>query len=328
MALNGGGIIGSSTTTAWLSIVGIVLALLFTPPRGSELEGGRSLSYLSTEQVESFQRNGYLVVPSFWDKKTVKLLRSEIASIISSFDLEESRTIFSTDEQSRHSNDYFLGSGDKIRFFWEEDAFDDDGNFRQKKEQSINKIGHALHDLNSVFQNATYDTRVGEIARDLGLVKPLAVQSMYIFKQPRIGGKVGAHQDGAFLYTRPQSVLGFWWPLEDTSLANGCLWAVPGSHKTTPVSRRFKRDGKGGTTFDPPGPPAEFDLTGAVPLELKAGSLVLLHAQLVHYSLENRSPRSRHAYSVHAVDGAPGVAYPADNWLQTATHFRELIGHK
>lgn len=40
-----------------------------------------------------------------------------------------------------------------------------------------------------------------QVSRDLGLSTPLAVQSMYIFKQPRIGGEVTPHQDGAFLYT-------------------------------------------------------------------------------------------------------------------------------
>ena len=40
-----------------------------------------------------------------------------------------------------------------------------------------------------------------QVSRDLGLTTPLAVQSMYIFKQPRIGGEVTPHQDGAFLYT-------------------------------------------------------------------------------------------------------------------------------
>jgi hypothetical protein len=38
-------------------------------------------------------------------------------------------------------------------------------------------------------------------------------------------------QDGTFLYTAPQSCLGFWWALEDCTTVNGCLWGVPGSHK-------------------------------------------------------------------------------------------------
>ncbi len=56
-------------------------------------------------------------------------------------------SIFSTREQNRLTDDYFLESGDKIRFFFEEDAFRPDGTLKQSKERSINKIGHALHEL-------------------------------------------------------------------------------------------------------------------------------------------------------------------------------------
>jgi len=45
---------------------------------------------------------------------------------------------------------------------------------------------------------------------------------------------------------------------------------------------------------------------------------VLLHHALVHYSLENASAASRHAYSVHVVEGGEGTVYPKDNWLQRA----------
>ena len=117
------------------------------------------------------------------------------------------------------------------------------------------------------------------------------------------------------MFTRPQTCIGFWWPLEDCTTENGCLWAVPGSH-TGGVQRRFKRDATGaGTEFEPP-EPHPWDLTGAVPLVIPAGSLVILHNALVHYSGENKSEKSRHAYSIHVVEAGRGVQYPADNWLQ------------
>lgn len=97
-----------------------------------------------------------------------------------------------------------------IRHFWEEKAFNEDGSPVQPLEQCINKIGHALHDLCPPFQAVSYEARVGSICKDLGLQVPTVVQSMYIFKQPAIGGEVSPHQDGTFLYTDPQSVLGFW----------------------------------------------------------------------------------------------------------------------
>ena len=154
------------------------------------------------------------------------------------------------------SDDYFLTSGDKIRYFFEENAFNEDGELKQSKEDSINKVGHALHDLDDIFEKHTYDPRVAAYAASLGLQRPMIVQSMYIFKQPRIGGRVNPHQDGSFLYTEPQSVIGFWWALEDCSTTNGCLWAVPGSHRL-PVSQRFRRRDEGqGCEFVPEEAPA------------------------------------------------------------------------
>ena len=157
--------------------------------------------------------------------------------------------------------------------------------------------------------------------------KPLAAQSMYIFKQAFVGGEVGAHQDGAFIFTEPQSVIGFWWALNDCTTSNGCLYAIPGSHKLG-VDRKFCRNMKtgSGTVFIPPDSP-NWDLSSAIPLCVPAGSLVILHGAVIHYSNENTSDQARHAYSVHVIDGSEGYIYPKDNWLQRPTEypFREIL---
>lgn len=46
---------------------------------------------------------------------------------------------------------------------------------------------------------------------------------MYIYKNPGIGSEVKSHQDGTYLFTEPNSVVGFWIALEDATLQNGCL---------------------------------------------------------------------------------------------------------
>jgi phytanoyl-CoA hydroxylase len=51
-----------------------------------------------------------------------------------------------------------------------------------------------------------------------------------------------------------------------------------------------------------------------VPIVAAAGTMVVLHGLLPHWSDVNRSPASRHAYSLHCVSEA--AAYPAWNWLQ------------
>merc|ERR1719244_938107 len=140
------------------------------------------------------------------------------------------RGIFSTTGHQQASDLYFVESGDKIRYFFEADAFDEGGELQLEKHRSLNKIGHALHYKNQVFKKISFSPKVKEISKSLDLKDPAIVQSMYIFKQPGIGGEVTPHQDATFLYTEPLGrVMGLWIALEDATLNNGCLWFIPGS---------------------------------------------------------------------------------------------------
>jgi phytanoyl-CoA hydroxylase len=108
---------------------------------------------------------------------SVKNLKESINKIVSNFDFSTAGEVFTTKEQSRAAGDYFLTSGDKIRFFWEEKAWLD-GKLIQSPELAINKIGHNLHDLEPAFEDISYDKRVGKICKDLGMEIPKVVQSM------------------------------------------------------------------------------------------------------------------------------------------------------
>lgn len=100
--------------------------------------------------------------------------------------------------------------------------------------------------------------------------------------------------------------------LEDANLSNGCLWAAKGSHKAGLARRFLLGPNNTGLTFDQPAP--QYDLSEFEPLEVPAGTLVLLQGEVVHYSAENTSPVSRHSYSMHVVESAPGVTWSAGNW--------------
>src|SRR5947209_6881865 len=207
------------------------------------------MSKLSTEQLAQYERDGFLVLEDFITAEACDRLRGRALELITAFDPSDVRSIFSTHEQTRTSDDYFLGSGDKIRFFFEEEAFDEKGNLRQSMERSLNKIGHALHDLDAVFNHFSRTPQLAALASDLGYARPLLIQSMYIFKQPNIGGEVTCHQDATFLYTEPLSVIGLWFALEDATVENGCLWAIPGGHKEA-LKSRFVRAHGGGTRLE------------------------------------------------------------------------------
>ena len=290
------------------------------------LEGPAGPVKLSEEQLKSFDHDGFLIVPNALAPSTVTSLLSEANSMLSSFSLENHpMTKFSTGDSSHVGDDYFLTSGDKARFFFEEDAFSPTGELIKPKHRAVNKIGHYLHELSPPFQEATFSPLHQAIGEGLGFQDPRVLQSMIICKQPEIGGEVGAHQDSTFLYTNPPSAVGFWIALEDATTENGCLAFAKGSHKRTPVTSRMTRKKGGGTTFEKvagaqwPNDMVPEERSNEELYELgpvKAGTLILIHGNLLHKSARNLSGKSRFIYTFHVIEGDHEHEYDEKNWLQ------------
>ncbi len=185
----------------------------------------------------------------------------------------------------------------------------------KKKHHAVNKIGHALHELDPVFSNFSYSSDIKKLARGVGLRKPSMIQSMVICKQPFIGGEVNIHQDSTFLYTEPETCVGFWIALEDATVENGCMWAAAGGHSSS-LRHRFRKNGEEMemiTLDESPMPMCD------TPLSAPSGTLVILHGRLPHYSAPNRSSDSRYAYAMHLIDET--ADYFSDNWLQRPKTF-------
>ena len=100
---------------------------------------------LTSEQLENWEKNGYLLIPDALSQAEVGELLAETTRMLNDFSLDDHpMTRFSTGEKSDHvGDDYFLTSGDKIRYFLEEDAVSD-GKLNREKQKAVNKIGHGL----------------------------------------------------------------------------------------------------------------------------------------------------------------------------------------
>lgn len=266
---------------------------------------------LSPAMQAAWDRDGYLVLDGFADADACARLRARARALIEGFDPEENRVAFSAHAQSHARADYFRDSGDKVRFFVEEGAVGPDGALNRPKARAVNKIGHALHDLDPAFSAFSRDPRLAETAADLGVADPALAQSMVICKQPEIGGEVDLHQDATFLHTEPVSVIGFWVALEAADRENGCLFALPGGHRAG-LKRRF-RYRRGDLAMDVLDE-TPWNMSGEQALEAPEGTLVILHGLVPHRSGPNLSSRSRMAYALHVVDRA--ARWSPDNWLK------------
>ena len=265
---------------------------------------------LNKEMLNFWNNNGYLIIEDFKTHKECDELINRSKELIEEQDFNNQQSVFDTVSQSHNDDNYFLESGDKIRFFFEEKANLDEENVKTNKQYIVNKIGHALHDLDDKFIAFSKNEQLDQIAKAIGFQDPLLLQSMYIFKQPKIGGEVVCHQDSTFLITEPESTVGFWFALEDANKDNGCLQVASGGHKG-PLRKLFKRENNQMKMEELSNEP--FPETDTF-VEVKKGTLVLLHGRLPHYSCENKSPNSRHAYTIHAIDGKS--KYLDYNWLQ------------
>src|SRR5882757_8383546 len=140
-------------------------------------------SLLDEDQIERYHRDGFLVIEGFTDRAACNGLKAAANQIVADFQPTGQRTIFTTSEQERVSNSEFLASGSGVWCFFEEEAFDTEGRPRTSKELSINKIGHAMHDLDPTFERFSYRPDLAGVAADIGMADAMALQSMYIFKQ-------------------------------------------------------------------------------------------------------------------------------------------------
>lgn len=267
---------------------------------------------LSAAQRRAYDESGWLALPGFASPASLDALRRRSWAIVDAFEPGDGAAVFSSRERALTSDAALIASGQGVHCFFEAEAFGADGRLVRDRRAAVNKIGHAMHDLDPVFDAFFRDPRLAAIAEAIGVAQPRLWQSQVIFKPPAIGGEVRWHQDASFFETTPQTVTTFWFAVDDATRDNGCLWVQPGGHRG-PLRERFVRAGDRllMESLDDAPWPTEAD---GVPVEAEAGTLVVFHGLLPHGSAANRSPRPRMACTLHVTDGT--AAYSARNWLQ------------
>ncbi len=272
---------------------------------------------LTQSHIDRYLEHGFVVLPELIDPGQLAELREAALGIIGEFDIDRHRSVFSARAGEEMRDAYFYESAGRVSCFLEQDALDTHGNLTREKHECINKIGHALHDLTPAFTRFCRQPLFSELLLGLGCRNPELWQTMYILKPPRVGGEVRWHQDASYLISEPAAVIGIWVAIDEATRDNGCLWVQPGGQRS-PLREIFARQSpeercRLRQLSAEPWP----SLDAAEALEVAAGTVVVFHDHLPHYSSHNHSSRSRQAFAMHVKAG--DARWSARNWLQRRT---------
>ncbi|ELS04300.1 protein involved in biosynthesis of mitomycin antibiotics/polyketide fumonisin [Xenococcus sp. PCC 7305] len=224
---------------------------------------------LSQDQIDFFVNNGYLILPSFLSFEIIKDLIQEI---------------------ERLSKREYLGESLS-------------GN-RNKDNRHVNRILaiHKPHAVSQVIrQLMQYPNLAGAVSQLAGAHLPFwegnikSVDSMVFIKPPEFPGHAW-HQDECFIPTRDRSLVGVWIAIDNANINNGCLWIIPGSHRSGylyPMKEHHSED------YDAHQISYGFDTSQAIPLEANSGTAILFNGYLLHQSLKNHSNSLRRAIVLH-----------------------------
>jgi len=144
---------------------------------------------------------------------------------------------------------------------------------------------HFPHKISDVMFDALAHPAIVETLTACVSPNVKAMQSMLFIKA---SGKPGQawHQDEDYIPTRDRSLVGAWIALDDATIENGCLWIIPGSHKPGIL---WDQEWHGDRRFDCALESQNFPYedSDAVPVEVKAGTIVFFNGYTLHRSLPN-----------------------------------------
>jgi ectoine hydroxylase-related dioxygenase (phytanoyl-CoA dioxygenase family) len=239
---------------------------------------------LTRDQVESYRRDGYLVVHDVLTATELENLREIVDGLV-----EASRSV------TTHDAVYDLEPT------------------HSPEEPRVRRIKEP-HSVHPAFRDIAFSKKIADILTPLiGMTSGIRYQTGKLnMKSAGHGAAVEWHQDWAFYPHTNDDLLAIGLYLDDCGLDNGPLMVIPGSH-TWPILDHHA-DGVFCGAIDPSA--TDVDFSKAVPLTGKAGSMTIHHVRMVHGSALNTSGRPRRLllFQYTAVDAFPLLGIP--NWDQ------------
>jgi len=231
---------------------------------------------LSAEQLDSYHRDGYLVVCDHLDRSSVGRWRDRLVEIVTGQAERSKRMLV--------MKDVMVAKGAVTP---------------QSDLEAIAKVQD--YEGDPVLDTYPHDERVLEVMQQLIGDELMSIHTMLINKPPNVDGRHPLHQDLLYFPFRPaDKIAASWTALEPVNRDNGCLVAVPGSHLAD-----LRRHGRPSWEYvnkaylGAVGDDVGELIAQRVHLEMDPGDTVFFHPLLLHGSGRNRTGAFRRAISAH-----------------------------
>lgn len=221
---------------------------------------------LSPQQLETYHDDGYIVVENLVSPRDVSDLGLRLHQYTHG-DRERGNLRFQIEPRVQRGEMMVEHPGDGIRKI--DQLVQEDDLFR--------KLGLHPNILNILTQILGPDIKM--------------FRNSLLLKPPEVGSAKGMHQDSPYWPIQPMELCSCWFPLDDATLENGCMAAIPGGHKQGALPHVHVTD-------DFVVDEAYYNGHDMVMLPMKAGSGLFFHSLLPHYTAPNRSPKWRRAIAL------------------------------
>lgn len=222
------------------------------------------MKYFNADQMNHFQNDGYLLIESFLSKEEVAWVKADIERVC-----EKNRNLQSDE------NGFNLEKADDSRSL--------DPNAPILKPGLLRKIQGAVFQVPAV-KDVFASKKMLDCMEDLMGPNLYYHSSKVMFKAANGGAAKPWHQDAAYWKNYDPKQITVWIALDDASEENGCVWAIPGSHKLgliPHVHQELQVE------------ESRIDLKKTVPVPVKPGGLLIFHSLVLHMSKKNTSDKNR-----------------------------------
>lgn len=218
------------------------------------------------EQVATFEENGYLIVEGLLDHQEVEELAARTMAI-------------ATGEADHFPDEYIeLEPGSKRR-----------------SADTVRKLNMCWrHD--EVFRAHSTSAKILDIVECL-IGPDIKIYGSQLFMKPPGGVEKPYHQDSPYFPIEPMALVSCWAAIDDVTLENGCLWFVPGSHRSGVVDH--SETWMVGERADMKVPDSAIDLSREQAITLRKGDCSFHHSLLLHRSGANQTPHRRRGLATH-----------------------------